>query len=69
MAPLVISTSVRRLPPGQLTCSSVESMVNLSCMSFLKNGNTEIVVAGHQNVLFKIDVEQGCIIEEVLSTT
>ena len=34
-------------------------------MSFLRNDNGEIIVAGHQNILFRIDVEHGCIIEEV----
>ena len=34
-------------------------------MSFLKIDNSEVLVAGHQNSMFRIDVEQGCILEEV----
>jgi len=34
-------------------------------MSFLSNDNGEVLVAGHQTSMFRIDVEQGCIIEEV----
>jgi hypothetical protein len=38
-------------------------------MSFLRIDNGEVLVAGHQNSMFRIDVEQGCIIEEVASTS
>ena len=34
-------------------------------MSFLGKSSSEIIVAGCQNVMFKIDIEQGRIIEEV----
>ena len=34
-------------------------------MTFLGKSNSEILVAGSQNVMFKIDVERGRIIEKV----
>ena len=34
-------------------------------MSFLGKSSSEIIVAGCQNVMFKVDIEQGRIIEEV----
>ena len=42
-----------------------EAMRNLSCMSYMGKGNAFIVVAGCQNVMQKIDVERGRIVEEV----
>ena len=40
-------------------------MVNLCCMSFLGKDDGEILVAGCQNVMYKIDVEKGAVVEEV----
>lgn len=34
-------------------------------MTFLGKSNSEILVAGCQNAMFKIDIERGHIIEEV----
>ena len=34
-------------------------------MSFLGNDNSQILVAGGQSVMYRIDVEKGQIIEEV----
>ena len=45
--------------------SSIDSMKALCCMSFLGKSSSEILVAGCQNVMFKIDIEQGRITEEV----
>lgn len=45
--------------------SSIDSMKALCCMSFLGKSSPEILVAGCQNVMFKIDIEQGRITEEV----
>jgi len=43
-----------------------ENMKDLRCMSFTSKGASEILVAGCQDVMFKIDVEKGRIMEEVL---
>lgn len=41
-------------------------MVNLCCMSFLgKENSSEIVVAGCQSIMYKIDIEKGHVTEEV----
>lgn len=40
-------------------------MYDLRCMSFLGKDNSEILVAGCQNTMFKIDVEKGRVLEEV----
>ena len=41
-------------------------MINLSCMSFLgKDGSHQILVGGCQKVMFKIDVDDGSIVERV----
>lgn len=37
-------------------------------MSFLKTDTGDVLVAGHQGSMFKIDVERGCIVEEVVLT-
>ena len=37
-------------------------------MSFLRNDNAEILVAGHQDVLFRIDLDQACVLEEVANS-
>ena len=37
-------------------------------MSFLRNDNAEILVAGHQNVLFRIDLDQACVLDEVANS-
>ena len=43
-------------------------MSNLQCMSFLSKDNSEVLVAGCQNSMFKIDVEKGTVAQEVEST-
>ena len=43
-------------------------MKNLSCMSYMGKGNGYVVVAGCQNVMLKIDIEKGRIVEEVYMT-
>ena len=40
-------------------------MVHLSCMSFLCKDNSHILVAGCQKVMFKVDVQQGSIVEKM----
>ena len=40
-------------------------MRDLQCMSFLSKDSTEILVAGCQNAMCKIDVERGNVIQEV----
>lgn len=40
-------------------------MTNLRCMSFLGKDSPEILVAGIQNTMYKIDVERGQVIQEV----
>lgn len=42
-----------------------DNMKDLRCMSYMSKGNAEILVAGCQDVMFKIDVEKGRIVEEV----
>ena len=44
---------------------SLDSMKALCCMTFLGKSSSEIIVAGCQNIMFKIDVEHGHILEEV----
>lgn len=34
-------------------------------MSFVRNDKSEAIVAGHQNVMFRIGVDLGSIVEEV----
>lgn len=43
-------------------------MTRLSCMSYLGKDSPEILVAGYQNIMYKIDVEKGQIIQEVSSS-
>ena len=53
-------------PRKRLTTNCrTNEMKNLSCMSYVGKGNAFIVVAGCQDVMLKIDVERGRIIEEV----
>lgn len=40
-------------------------MVSLCCMSFLGKDTPEILVAGCQGTMYKIDVEKGFITEQV----
>lgn len=40
-------------------------MVNLCCMSFLGKESPEILVAGCQSTMYKIDVEKGVVLQEV----
>lgn len=41
-------------------------MTRLSCMSFLGKDSPEILVAGCQSIMYKIDMEKGQIVQEVL---
>ncbi len=41
-------------------------MKDLRCMSFLSKDASDILVAGCQKTMFKIDVERGCVVQEVL---
>ena len=40
-------------------------MKDLCCISFLGKGNGELLVAGRQDDIYKIDIEQGRVIEKV----
>lgn len=40
-------------------------MIDLRCMSFTGKGTSEIVVAGCQPAMLRIDVEKGTITEKV----
>lgn len=40
-------------------------MVNLYCMSFLGKDSSEILVAGCQSTMYRIDVEKGVVLQEV----
>ena len=40
-------------------------MANLRCMSFLGKDSSEILVAGCQSTMYKIDVEKGIVLQEV----
>lgn len=40
-------------------------MVELRCMSFLGKDTSTIVVAGCQNVMYKVDVSSGQIVQQV----
>ena len=42
-----------------------DGMQDLRCMSFLGKGSSEILVAGYQNVMYKVDVEKGRVVQEV----
>lgn len=42
-----------------------DSMTNLCCMSFLGKESCEILAAGCQSVMYRIDVERGKVIREV----
>ena len=65
MASLVYKGSIPFSMCDQLIGHSVASMKSLSCMSFLRNDNGEILVAGHQNTMFRIGLELGIVMEEV----
>ncbi|KAI9893977.1 MAG: poly(A)-specific ribonuclease [Vezdaea aestivalis] len=39
--------------------------MSLRCMSFTSKGTTEVLVAGHQDTMFLIDVEKGLILREI----
>lgn len=71
-----MASCVRRLMRGVIsrryisalltkTCRH-DNMKDLRCMSFTSKGTLEILVAGCQDAMFKIDVEKGRIVEEVL---
>lgn len=45
-----------------------EDFKDLRCMSFTAKGDREILVAGVQDQMFKVDVEKGTITETVGST-
>lgn len=40
-------------------------MADLCCMSFIGKDSSEILVAGCQNIMYKIDVEKGVVLQEV----
>ena len=40
---------------------SNESMTDLCCMSFTSKGTNEILVAGRQGTMYKIDIDKGLI--------
>ena len=40
-------------------------MQELCCMCFLGRGNEEILVAGRQDRMYKVDVMSGRVVEEV----
>lgn len=40
-------------------------MTSLCCMSFLGKDSSEILVAGCQNTMYKIDVEKGVTLQQV----
>ena len=40
-------------------------MKDLCCISFLGKGNGELLVAGRQDDIYKIDIEQGRVTEKV----
>ena len=46
-----------------------DRMRDLRCMSFLGKDNVFIIVAGCQDVMLKIDVEKGRVVEKVLRTS
>ncbi|KAH8601191.1 PAB-dependent poly(A)-specific ribonuclease subunit PAN2 [Bisporella sp. PMI_857] len=63
VTPTSIHMAMRRGPPlWHLTNSD---MKNLQCMSYTSRGQSEILVAGGQNVMFVIDVEKGTILRQV----
>ncbi|MCJ1380114.1 poly(A)-specific ribonuclease [Xylographa soralifera] len=45
--------------------NATKAMRDLSCMSYMGKGNAFFVVAGCQNVMLKIDIERGRIVEEI----
>ena len=47
---------------------SNEAFLDLQCMSFTAKGTHELVVAGGQDTMFKIDVEKGTITQVVSLT-
>lgn len=40
-------------------------MIDLRCVGFLDKDNSQVLVAGCQSVMYKIDVEKGQIVQEV----
>lgn len=40
-------------------------MIALQCMSFLGKDASEILVAGCQGVMYKIDVDKGVVVQSV----
>ena len=42
-----------------------DSMLNLACMCFLGKDSSQILVAGHQKLMYKVDAEKGVILEKV----
>ncbi len=64
-----MARKVMLIPCGRqlalLTLLSDPDMVDLRCMCFSTKGTTEILVAGCQSQMFRLDVETGTIIEKV----
>lgn len=66
----VISLSSRSIHLARRTGPAIWHLTNtafleLQCMSFIAKGSNELLVAGIQDQMFKIDVERGEVIETV----
>lgn len=60
----VSSSTLLRVQLLTLDCSE-PSMIALQCMSFLGKDASEILVAGCQSVMYKIDVDKGVVVQSV----
>ena len=43
-------------------------MKSLKCMSYVGKDQAQIVAAGHQDMMFRVDVEKGTVVEKVQYT-
>ena len=57
----------RDLPRGLMSLFRTETTRDLRCMSYMGKDYSSIIIAGHQNVMLKVDVEKGQVVEEVNS--
>ena len=48
-----------------LTSHREKDMLDLQCMSFVSIDNGVLLVAGRQDVMYKIDVEKGQVLQRV----
>ncbi|KAF2717991.1 hypothetical protein K431DRAFT_333256 [Polychaeton citri CBS 116435] len=48
---------------------AIEGMHDLRCMSFVGKGNEEIIVAGCQREMFRIDVDKGSVLDTIAPST